>query len=55
MTMKWRINTEQLLRGMRISPTKKMEWLREAHEFFSKASSKKTQKLRRHLRELGNR
>lgn len=55
MTTKWKINKEQLLRGMKISPTKKMEWLREAHEFFSKASSKKTLRLRRQLRELGNR
>lgn len=55
MTTKWEINKEQVLRGMKISPTKKMEWLRQANEFFTKASSKKTQKIRRELRELGGR
>jgi hypothetical protein len=52
---KWETEKEKTLRLAKISPKKKMEWLREMNEFMVKASSKKVLKIRQRLRELGAR
>ena len=50
---KWETEKEKTLRLAKISPCKKMEWLREMSEFMIKTSSKKVLKIRRLLRESG--
>lgn len=52
MIFKWVSDEERLKRWMRISPKKKMEWLHEMHELFSKHVSKREKKFRRKLREM---
>ena len=52
MIYKWETETERISRFMRISPIKKMEWLREMNEFFGKVSNKKTRAIRRKLKEM---
>ena len=52
MSYQWETDEERTLRFMKISPIKKMEWLREMNEFSLKASSKQTMILRRKLKEL---
>jgi len=41
MNFQWESEGEKLLRFMKISPKKKMEWLRQMHEFMRSAYSKK--------------
>ncbi len=50
MIYKWESPKERLLRFMRISPKKKMEWLREMQEFTLKASDKRMRAIRLQLR-----
>lgn len=46
----WETQKERLLRLSKISPEKKMEWLRQMHELIVRASSKKDKALRWNLR-----
>ena len=48
---KWETQKERILRFMRISPKKKLEWLQEMQEFTATTSSR-AQTLRRKLREI---
>ena len=48
---KWETPEERLLRGMKISPQQKLEWLRELNEFNEKYLPKESQLIRRKLRE----
>jgi hypothetical protein len=50
MIYQWESLRERLLRFMRISPKKKMEWLREMQEFTLQASDKRTKAIRLQLR-----
>jgi len=50
MIFKWETEEERLLRHMRIPPKKKLEWLRQMHDFILKSSSKKTREIRWKLR-----
>lgn len=50
MIYQWESLRERLLRFMRISPKKKMEWLREMQEFTLQASDKRTRAIRLQLR-----
>jgi hypothetical protein len=52
MIFKWETEEERLLRFIRIPPKKKLEWLREMHEFMVKCSSKRSRLIRRQLREI---
>jgi len=51
MIYKWESEEERLLRFMRISPKKKMEWLRQMNEFIAKSSTDRSRLIRRRLRE----
>lgn len=50
---KWESDEKKILRGMKIPPKRKMEWLQEMNEFTRKASSKKLMKIRQHIRQIG--
>lgn len=50
MTFKWVSQKERLLKSMKISPKKKMEWLHEMYEFTIKYSSKRANLIRKKLR-----
>lgn len=52
MIFKWETEQERLLRLMRISPRKKLEWLRQMHEFIVKSSSKRDKLIRWKLRKI---
>jgi hypothetical protein len=52
MTFEWETEEERLKRYMKIPPKKKLEWLRQIHEFTVKSSSKRTMKIRWKLREM---
>lgn len=52
MIFKWETEEERLLRFMKISPKKKMEWLAQMHEFILKASTKRDRLLRWKLRKI---
>ena len=52
MNFDWESEEEKLLRYMKIPAHKKMEWLRQMHEFIVKTSSKQTLALRQKLREI---
>lgn len=51
MIFKWESEEERLLKFMKISPKKKLEWIRQMNEFIDKFSSKRTKIIRRKLRE----
>lgn len=51
MIFKWESEEERLLKFMRISPKKKMEWLRQMNEFLQKAGGKRRNEIFRRLRE----
>lgn len=51
MIFKWESEEERLLRFMKISPKKKMEWLASMHEFLCKVSSKRQKGIFWKLRE----
>lgn len=55
MTFQWESQEERLLRFMRISPKKKLEWLQQMHEFMCLASTKKRKNIFWKLREAGRR
>jgi hypothetical protein len=50
MIYKWETDEERLTRFMKISPKKKMEWLRQMNEFVHKTSTKHTRAIRQKLR-----
>jgi len=52
MIFKWETEKERLLRFMKISPKKKLEWLRQMNEFIVKSSSKRDRLIRWKLREI---
>jgi len=52
MIFEWETEEERLLRFMQIPPKKKLEWLRQMHEFMVKCSSKRTKMIRWKLREI---
>ena len=47
---KWESSEERLLRFMKISPRKKLEWLREMNVFAAKFLPKKNKIIRQKLR-----
>ncbi len=51
MIYKWETDEKRLTRFMKISPKKKMEWLREMNETLLKVSTKRTKAIRQKLRE----
>lgn len=50
MIFKWESEDERILRLMKISASKKLEWLYEINKFLDKFSSKDIQKIRRKLK-----
>jgi len=52
MIFKWETEKERLSKFMQISPKKKLEWLRQMHEFIVKSSSKRNKQIRRKLRDV---
>ena len=52
MIFEWETEEERLIRFMKIPVKKKLEWLREMHEFTLKCSSKRTRLIRQKLREI---
>jgi len=52
MIFKWETEKERLQRFMKISPKKKLEWLRQMNEFIVKSSSKRDRLIRWKLREI---
>ncbi len=51
MIFEWESEEERLLRIMKISPHKKMEWLLQMNEFIAKSMSDRDRKIRREIRE----
>ncbi|MBU4376460.1 MAG: hypothetical protein KKD29_03170 [Candidatus Omnitrophica bacterium] len=51
MIFKWETEEERLKRFMAIPPEKKLELLREMHDFTVKFSSKRTNAIRKRLRD----
>ena len=54
MNLGWESEEEKIARYMKIPAKKKLEWLRQMHEFTVKNSSKKMLALRWKLREREN-
>ncbi|MFH0732581.1 MAG: hypothetical protein V2A72_06650 [Candidatus Omnitrophota bacterium] len=52
MAYKANISKERLLRYIKLSPKKKLEWLRQMHEFTVMASSKRLMAIRWKLRQI---
>ena len=50
-TFRWDTEEERLLRFMKISPKKKLEWLRDMNDFLAKTSSKRQRLIRQQLRD----
>jgi len=46
----WETDKERLLKHIKMSPKKKLEWLHEINEFIDKFSSKSTKDIRQRLR-----
>ena len=51
MIFEWETHDQRLRRFMKISPQKKLEWLRQMQEFTLKTSTKRLNIIRRKLRE----
>jgi len=51
MIFTWETHDQRLRRFMKISPLKKLEWLRQMQEFTLKTSTKRLNMIRRKLRE----
>jgi len=54
MNFNWETKKEQVLKSMRIPAQKKMEWLREMHEFMLKSYSKRRRDIFWKLRGIKN-
>ncbi len=52
MISKWESQEERLLKFMKISAKKKLEWLLQMNEFLHRFSSKKQERIRQKLRRL---
>ena len=52
MAFEWETEEERLTRFMKIPPKKKLEWLRQIHEFTVRCSSKRTMLIRWKLRRM---
>jgi hypothetical protein len=52
MSFEWETEEQRLLRFMKIPAKKKLEWLRQIHEFTVKSSSKRTMRIRWKLRDM---
>ncbi len=52
MVFQWETEKEKLLRFMKVTPKKKMEWLYQMHEFLRKASTKRQRDIFQRLREI---
>ncbi len=52
MIFKWESEKEKLVRSMKTSPKKKLEWLRQMNEFSQKYTPPKNKKIRTKLRKL---
>jgi len=52
MIFRWENENERLLKFMRISPKKKLEWLLQMNEFLHRFSSKKRERIRQKLRRV---
>ncbi len=50
MIFKWENEKERLLRFMKISPKKKLEWLRQMNEFLAKYTPKSHRTIRQKLK-----
>ena len=50
MIFEWESESERLIKAMKISPKKKLEWLRQMNEFSEKYTPSKTKKIRRKLK-----
>jgi hypothetical protein len=51
MISKWETSEEKIRRTMKISPKKKLEWLKDMHDFLCKTLTKKQKRLFYKLRE----
>jgi len=51
MIFEWETHDQRLRRFMKISPQKKLEWLRQMHEFMLRTSSRRVNAIRLELRE----
>ena len=51
MISKWESQKERLVKFMAIAPKKKLEWLRQMHDFLRKAMTKKQRRVYYRLRE----
>ena len=49
---RWETPEERTARFMKIPPVKKMEWLRQMHEFVFQSSTKRMKAIRLKLRDL---
>ncbi|MCK5580204.1 MAG: hypothetical protein KAJ18_02915 [Candidatus Omnitrophica bacterium] len=47
----WESEKDRLLKALKMSPRRKMEWLREMNEFSAKYMPSKSRKVRQKLRE----
>jgi len=45
MNFRWETEKEKLLRSMKVSPQKKMEWLNEMHDFLLSTATPKRKKI----------
>ncbi|MFH1775952.1 MAG: hypothetical protein ABH952_00085 [Candidatus Omnitrophota bacterium] len=52
MIFKWETKKERLLKFIKISPKKKLEWLRQMNEFIAESSSKRNKLIRWKLRKI---
>ncbi len=52
MIFEWETGKERLLKFIKISPQKKMEWLRQMNEFILKSSTKRAKLIRWKLRKI---
>lgn len=50
MIFEWETHDQRLRRFMKISPQKKLEWLRQMQEFMLRTSSKRVKAIRLELR-----
>ena len=50
MIFEWETHDQRLRRFMKISPLKKLEWLRQMHEFMLRTSSRRVKAIRLELR-----
>ena len=50
MIFEWETRDQRLRRFMKISPQKKLEWLRQMHEFMLRTSSRRVKAIRLELK-----